>query len=266
MTPTIVLIGCGNMGSALLSGWLKAGYQAEDILVIDPLAKDLPAGVRQAHAAGSGIPAPDVLVLAVKPQMLEKVAPSLGHLAAAHTTVLSVLAAVELAPLRRIMPQTGAIVRAVPNLPASMGLGITALVADRDDLSVRARMTGLVASLGPVEWLQEEWECDAVTAVSGCGPAFLFRFADATMQAGHRLGLAPDLVQRLVLNTLTGSAAMLQVSDEDAGTLAARVASPGGVTLAGLAVLDKDNALVSLLQRTLDAANARSEEMARDYR
>lgn len=266
MKPEILLLGCGNMGGALLSGWLKAGYRAQDIVVVDPVARNVPPSVRHVGQAGPDIAPPDILVLAVKPQMLAQVAPVLARLAGPHTMVLSILAAVEFAPLRAAMPHAGTIVRAVPNLPASIGMGITAMVADRDDDAVRARMTGLVETLGPVEWLAEEWECDAVTAVSGCGPAFLFRFADATMKAGQKLGLAPDLVQRLVERTLTGSAALLQTSKDDAGTLASRVASPGGVTLAGLAVLDEEDALASLLERTLDAANRRSEDMARDYR
>jgi len=260
----IVLVGCGNMGGAMLRGWLAAGMAAGDVLVADPAAA-LPTGVRRLDAAAPPAP-PPLLVLAVKPQKLVDVAPLLGRLVGPQTVVLSVLAAVEFAPLRRIMPQARAIVRAVPNLPAAIGRGITALVADADSAALRAQIAPLVAGLGAVEWLAEEWQCDAVTAVSGCGPAFLFRFADATMAAGRQLGLAPDLVRRLVVETLRGSAELLAASGADPATLAAQVASPGGVTLAGLAVLDEGQAMQALMAATLAAANARSEAMAESFR
>lgn len=265
MTPSIVLVGCGNMGGAMLAGWLRSGIAPETIAVVDSAATEMPDGVRH-YREDIGLSPPGTLVVAVKPQKLGEVAPLLGRLAGPATIVLSVLAAVEFAPLRRVMPEARTIVRAVPNLPSSIGRGVTALVADREDADGRAVIGGMVASLGPVEWLEAEWQCDPVTAVSGCGPAFLFRFADASMQAGAALGLDRALVRRLVIQTLLGSAELLAASDGDPATLAARVASPGGVTLAGLAQLDEKDAMKALMARTLAAANARSIEMAENFR
>ncbi|HEY0270213.1 MAG TPA: pyrroline-5-carboxylate reductase [Sphingomonas sp.] len=265
MTPdSILLVGCGNMGRAMLNGWLAAGIDPARIAVIDPSSPDLPDGVLLLADAPAA--APECLVIAVKPQKLAEVGQILGRAHGPETIVLSVLAAVEFAPLRRHVPDAKAIARAVPNLPAAIGQGITALVLDRDCAPARAMLERLCAPLGPVEWLAGEALCDPVTAVSGCGPAFLFRFADATIRAGVGVGLDREQARRLVIQTLLGSARLLAASDEEPATLAARVASPGGVTLAGLAILDRDEALATLLDTTLQAANQRSLEMARLYR
>ena len=261
----LLLVGCGNMGGAMLSGWLRQGHDPRSIIVIDP-KKPQADGVQWFSELSDALPALDVVVLAVKPQMLATVAPGLDPLIGSETIVLSVLAAVEFATLRQRLPRAGTIVRAVPNLPASIGQGITALAGDRLTETARALATTLCEPLGLVEWMKTEAQLDAVTPVSGCGPAFLFRFADAVCRVALAQGLPEDQALRLIGQTMVGAGAMLLQSSENPKEMAARVASPGGVTLAGLAVLDQDEALVKLMAATLKAAARRNAEMAQATR
>ncbi|MBU3078537.1 pyrroline-5-carboxylate reductase [Sphingomonas quercus] len=264
--PNIVLVGCGNMGGAMLSGWLRQGIAAERITVIDPSLPALPDGVRRVAEPEAAMDVPAALILAVKPQKLAEVAGAISALAAPQTLLLSVLASAEIATLRRVFPRAGAIVRAVPNLPAAIGHGITALAGEGLSPSHVSLAETLCAPLGPVEWLAREALCDAATSVSGCGPAFLFRFADAVARAGEAQGLPRAQALRLIAETMAGAGAMLRAADADPAEMAARVASPGGVTLAGLRVLDEQDALTRLIADTLAAAAARSAEMAAETR
>ncbi len=264
MTEDVLLVGCGNMGGAMLRGWLA--QHRTGLTVVDPSVERIPEGARAMGALPADEPAPRVVVLAVKPQMLTAVAPAIEHVVGPETILLSVLAAVEIASLRRHFPRARAMVRAVPNLPGAIGAGVTALAADGLDSADSALVTGLCEPLGPVEWLSGEALIDAATSVSGCGPAFLFRFADAVVQAGVAQGLDAGTARRLFAATMTGSGQMLMASNDSPGEMANRVASPGGVTLAGLAVLDRDDALVRLIGETLAAAARRSAEMAADAR
>ncbi len=257
----IMLVGCGNMGGAMLRGWLAQG-RAAALTVVDPAPTRLPDDVTALPAPPAGTAAPRVLVLAVKPQTLAAVAPALAPLVGPQTILISVLAAVEIATLRAYFPAAGAVVRAVPNLPAAIGAGVTALAADRLAETDRALVTTLCEPLGAVVWLANEMQIDAATSVSGCGPAFLFRFADAVVQAGVAQGLMPADALQLIAQTMVGAGRMLLAGDASPAEMAQRVASPGGVTLAGLAVLDRDEALVRLLGDTLAAAGRRSAEMA----
>ncbi|WP_336965614.1 pyrroline-5-carboxylate reductase [Sphingobium aquiterrae] len=261
----VLLAGCGNMGGALLTGWLSQGRGATSITVVDPRLPDVPAGVRLLAAAPGGPVPLDALVLAMKPQMLAQAAPAYAPLVGPGTLLLSILAAVEIDTLRRHFPAAGAIVRAVPNLPSAIGKGITALAGEGPP-AMRALAGRLCAPLGAVEWLDGEAQIDAATSVSGCGPAFLFRFADAVASAGVAQGLSRAQALRLIAHTMAGAGAMLIADDTDPAALAQRVASPGGVTLAGLEVLDRDDALATLMAATLAAAAARNAEMARTAR
>ena len=261
----LLLVGCGNMGGAMLSGWLRQGHDPRAITVIDPKTPDV-EGVHWFAELPDALPVPDVVILAVKPQMLATVAPSLDPLIGADTVVLSVLAAVEFATLCKRLPRAGIVVRAVPNLPASIGQGITALAGDGLTEAARNLAASLCEPLGLVEWMESEAVLDAATPVSGCGPAFLFRFADAVCRAALAQGLAEDQARRLIAQTMIGAGTMLHQSEENPGQMAARVASPGGVTLAGLAVLDQDEALVKLMAATLEAAARRNVEMAQATR
>jgi pyrroline-5-carboxylate reductase len=209
---------------------------------------------------------PAVLVLAVKPQMLAMAAPGLAPLVGPATILLSILAAVEIDTLRHYFPQAQAVVRAVPNLPAAIGAGVTALATDGIDPEGQALVTSLCEPLGDVVWLDREAQIDAATSVSGCGPAFLFRYAEAVVNAGMAQGLTADQARRLLAATMVGAGRMLLASNASPGEMARRVASPGGVTLAGLAILDADEALAQLMARTLAAAGKRSEEMAVETR
>ena len=256
------LVGAGNMGGAMLRGWIAAGRDPATIVVIDPAARDMPEGVLTLAAPPPDGAAPAVLVLAVKPQLLDVVAPALAPALAAETMLVSVLAGVEIGSLRRRFAAPALVVRAMPNLPAAIGRGVTALYGDGLDEAARATATGLVAPLGTVEWIEREGLFDAVTALSGCGPGFLFRFAEALAEAGAALGLPADQALRLALATVEGSAIMAASADVSPAVLADRVASPGGSTREGLDVLDAGDALNLLLRRTLAAAAARNAEMA----
>ncbi|MET0269336.1 MAG: pyrroline-5-carboxylate reductase [Sphingomonas sp.] len=256
------LVGAGNMGGAMLRGWIAAGRDPATITVIDPTAAGLPEGVLTLAAPPPDGAAPAVLVLAVKPQLLDAVAPVLAPMAAAETLLVSILAGVEIASLRARLPAPHTVVRAMPNLPAAIGRGVTALFADTPTPDTRAMATGLVAPLGDVEWIDREDMFDAVTALSGCGPAFLFRFVEALAQAGEALGLPAEQAARLALATVEGSAIMAAAADVPPATLADRVASPGGATREGLNVLDRGGAITALLGETLAAAARRSAELA----
>jgi pyrroline-5-carboxylate reductase len=263
---TIMLVGCGNMGGAMLAGWLKSGVPAASILVIDPLLASVPAGVRLAAAVPAGFAAPAVLVLAVKPQKLAEVAPALAALVAHDTMLVSVLAAVEFATLRHYFPAAGSLVRAVPNLPAAIGRGLTALVGDGADAASRTLAENLFAPLGVVEWMDDEPRCAIATTVSGATPAFFFRIADAMALAAEKQGLSREQALRLIAETMAGSAAMLAEPGADPADMARRVASPGGVTLAGLEVLDEEGALARLMDDTIAASAARNDEMTQAFR
>ncbi|HEX8486809.1 pyrroline-5-carboxylate reductase [Sphingomonas sp.] len=252
------LIGCGNMGGAMLRRWLAAGLDPAEVTVVTRSGRGVPEGVRSVQA----LPReenPATILLAVKPQQIDTVAPMLAEVRPG--LLISILAGVEVAALAARIP-ADAIVRAMPNLPVAIGRGVVALHAPALDLDGRATVEALAAPLGHHEWIADEAAFDAVTALAGCGPGFLFRFADALAAAGAALGLPADQAARLALATLEGSAIMAAASDVSPAMLADRVASPGGSTREGLNVLDRDDALVRLLTDTLAAAARRNAEMA----
>lgn len=240
------LIGGGNMGGALARHWRLAGF---DPIVIDP-------------AHGTAIPsegAPDVLVLAVKPQIWVKATEGLGGRIGAATLVVSVMAGVTLAALAARFPDAR-LARTMPNTPAARGRGITGLYMDSSDPASCARLENLFSPAGATAWLDAEAEFDAVTAVSGSGPAYFFAMVEALAAGGAAAGLAPDLAARLARATLTGAAALLE-DGEDPAALRAAVTSAGGTTAAGLAVLMP--ALGPLLRDTVAAARDRSRDLGR---
>ena len=256
------LVGCGNMGAAMLRRWLGAGLDPAEVTVITRTGAGVPGGVRSLPA-----PPPDeqprILVLAVKPQQLDAAVPALVRLRP--SLLVSILAGVEQATLAERIP-AGAVVRAMPNLPVAIGQGVTALYDGSGDAVARDAAAALMAPLGLVEWIGDEALFDAVTALAGSGPGFVFRFADALARAGVALGLPVEQARRLATATLAGSAAMVAGADESPSVLADRVASPGGSTRKGLDVLDADDALVRLLTDTLAAAARRDAEMAAEAR
>lgn len=263
MPAPLWLIGCGNMGGAMLRRWVAAGADPASITVVDLGTPDVPAGVRLLHAAPLDAE-PAAVVLAVKPQQLDAIASLLSSLMT--PMLVSVLAGVETATLAARCPGAETVVRAMPNLPVGIGQGVTALYAsDADDRACQAA-EALARPLGHVEWIADEALFDAVTALSGCGPGFTFRFIDAMAAAGEALGLPADQAGRLARATVSGSGAMAAVSDESPATLADRVASPGGSTRAGLDILDREEALKRLMAETLVAAARRNAEMAAEAR
>ncbi|TCP66976.1 pyrroline-5-carboxylate reductase dimerization domain-containing protein [Sphingomonas sp. PP-CE-1G-424] len=254
------LIGCGNMGGAMLRRWIAAGLDPSTVTVITRSGKGAPEGVRSLTVLPDEN-APATLMLALKPQQIDAAQALLAPMRGAPTLLLSILAGVDHATLsERFAADT--IVRAMPNLPVAVGKGVTSLytVATSDEAVAAAE--AFSAPLGHYEWIADEAHFDAVTALAGCGPGFVFRFADALAKAGAALGLPAEQAARLAIATLEGAAIMAADADVSPAVLADRVASPGGSTREGMNVLDRDDALVALLTQTLAASERRNAEMA----
>ncbi len=248
------------MGGAMLEGWLAGNVDPARFTVVDPQRESVPEGVTLLR----DVPADrrfDVVMLGIKPQMLDDLAPQIGLATGPDTVLFSILAGVELASLARRFAAR-AIVRIMPNLAAGIGRSPIALVGRDDDDALRDAVTRLMAPLGTPEWIESEALFDAVTALAGCGPGFVYRFIDALAAGAAQLGLPADQSQRLALAMAEGAAMLAAQSPDSPATLADRVASPGGSTRAGLDVLDADQALAELLARTLQAARDRNAEMA----
>lgn len=251
------VVGCGNMGGVLLRRWLACGLDAASVTVIDPAPRDAPAEVASIASVPAAGEPPHVVLLAVKPQALAEVAerlrPRVGE-----ALVISILAGVQVATLRRLLSPR--VVRAMPNTPAQIGQGATALhggnSADREIAGA------LMAAAGAVHWLEDETLFDAVTAISGSGPAYVFRFIEALAAAGTAAGLPAATAAALALETVTGAAALAAGGSASPADLRAQVTSPNGTTAAGLTVLDGEGALSALLAATVAAAARRSRELA----
>ena len=255
------LIGCGNMGGAMLRRWIESGVVAADgVDVVNRADRELPGGVRQARDLPDG-PLPDLVMLAMKPQQLGEIASRFGERIAGVPVLLSILAGVELETLARRFQST-AIVRAMPNLPVGIGKGVVGLHSDSGNTGARDAVAALMAPLGLVEWVDDEKLFDVVTALAGSGPGFLYRVIDALAEAGIALGLPAEQAQRMAIATVEGSAMLAAEADVSPAVLADRVASPGGSTREGLNVLDRDDALKILLRETLAASTRRNAEMA----
>ena len=259
----LLILGCGNMGGAMLAGWLRGGLEPVRFTVVDPILPVAPDGVRLLRELAEVGGAPfDAILLGVKPQMLDTVTPQLAPLVGPETVLLSILAGVELGSLAARFPAAGSVVRIMPNLAAAIGKSPLGLAGQRVDAAGQARISALLAPLGTPEWLAEEGLMDAVTALGGSGPAFVYRFIDALAQGGAAIGLPAEQALRLALATVEGASALAAASDQSPAELARRVASPGGTTEAGLKVLDEEGAITSLVAATLTAARDRSVEMA----
>lgn len=262
---SILIIGCGNMGGAMLTGWLAGGHEPARFTVADPFFKQAPDGVTHlTEIPASG--AFDAILLGVKPQMLGDVAVQVNALAGPDTVVLSILAGVELATLARHFPQAGGLVRVMPNLAAALGKSPIAMVGRSIGEGDQTAVNTLMEPLGQCEWLENEGLMDVVTALAGSGPAFVYRFIDALSQGAAKLGLSPEQAERLALATVEGASALAAASEHAPGELARRVASPGGTTQAGLNVLDDQAAMFRLIEATLRSARDRSVEMAAEAR
>jgi len=258
---TIWLFGCGNMAGAMLRCWVESGtVDPAGVTAINPSPPAIPVGVRHSTGLPEG-PLPDAVMLGVKPQMLDIVAPALAPRIAGAPLLLSILAGVELASLAQRF-DAQAVVRVMPNLPVALGHGAVALHGVDPASDAGRATTALMAPLGLVEWIADERLFDAVTALSGSGPGFVYRFIDALAAAGATLGIPADQALRLAAATVEGAAMLAAKADVSPAALADRVASKGGSTREGLNVLDRDDALVRLLTETLTAARDRNAELA----
>lgn len=259
--PKILIFGCGNMGGAMLRGWLAAGVAPESFTVIDPVASGLPDGITLHRSAEELNTQFDTVLLGIKPQMLASLAPDITGLLVPGALLVSILAGTRTDTLASHFPDAR-IVRAMPNLAAAIGKSPLGLFSELDAARSEAEM--LLSALGTPIWLAEEAQMDAVTALAGSGPAFVYRFIDALAQGGMAAGLPADVAARLALSMVEGAALLATGSDESPAELAARVTSPGGTTAAGLAVLDNQGALTTLIEATLKAARDRGAELAKD--
>jgi pyrroline-5-carboxylate reductase len=262
----LVLLGAGKMGSAMLEGWLARGLDPRKLTVIEPQpAKSVKALTRRGVALNpKGKPlSASAVVIAVKPQSAPEAVWALKPYVGPSTFALSIMAGRTLGFLQGAFPPQTAIVRAMPNTPAAIGRGITVACPNRK-VSARQRKlaSDLLAAMGAVEWVSDEGLMDAVTAVSGSGPAYVFLLAEALAQAGVAAGLPPDLAQELARETVAGSGELLHRSPLDPAVLRQNVTSPGGTTAAALAVLMGQSGLSLVMQNAVAAATARSRELA----
>jgi pyrroline-5-carboxylate reductase len=260
------LVGCGAMGGALLARWLEAGLPASQITVIDPdprgLADDFAgAVVPDAISAWAHAPEPTLVILGVKPQLLPRLAPGLSHLLRPAPLMLSMLAGVQTETLAALFPGAP-VIRMMPNTPARIGRGMTALFAHGATAADRAAVDWLMETTGAVRWLQTESQFDAVTAVSGSGPAYVFRFIEALAAAAQEAGLPADIALQLSVETVAGAGELARASGIHPSVLREQVTSPNGTTAAGLEVLDGDGLLSALVRSTVKAAADRSRVLA----
>lgn len=264
-TP-LVLVGAGNMGGAMLNGWLDAGTDPASIVVIDPKPSDAMAarlssvGVRCESSAPEGMTA-GILMLAVKPQVMDAVIDGVTGLVGPGTVSLSVAAGKTLAYFEERLG--GAVVRSIPNTPAMVGRGITGAVANAAvSAEARNEIEKLLSVCGPVEWVEDEALIDAITAVSGSGPAYVFYLVECMAEAGRKCGLPADLAMRLARATVTGAGELMHQSPDGAAKLRQNVTSPNGTTAAALAVLMGEDGIQPLFDAALKAAADRSRELA----
>ena len=256
----ILLFGCGNMGRAMLDGWLRCGIDPTCFVVVDPHARDLPAGVLHVEDSNALELQFATAVLAIKPQLFAETASDFERMLKPDALVFSILAGTRVATLEAALPERS-IIRLMPNLAAAIGkspLGMfTAPALDR------VAIEQLVSPHGRSFWLASEDQMDAVTALAGSGPAFVYRFIDALVQAGCELGLDAETSLGLATSMVEGAALLAANSGENPQELARCVTSPGGTTAAGLSVLDDANALKNLVLATLTAARDRGAELAK---
>lgn len=265
---SILIAGCGNMGGAMLAGWLAGGLDPARFTVVDPLLEAAPDGVAllrevPRHASPGAF---DAVLLGVKPQGLDAIVPALAPSVGADTLLMSILAGVEFDSLCARFPDAGAILRIMPNLAARIGRSPIALDARGLDEAARDLVTAFMEPLGTVEWLAGEELFDAVTALSGCGPAFVYRFIESLAAGAVSLGIDPVQAQRLAVTMVEGAAQLAGASELSPGELADRVASPGGSTRAGMDVLDEGGALAKVVAAAMTASRDRNAEMAAEAR
>ncbi len=268
LPSSLILVGAGKMGGSMLQGWLAVGMSPQGVTVIDPRASEEITRLctERGIALNPTTPpaAPDVLVLGIKPQGLEEAAPQVNALLGPQTVVVSILAGKTIDNLRSRMPAATAIVRTIPNLPASIGRGATGAASSPEVTEAQRLMTdALLRSNGVVEWVASEDLIDAVTGLSGSGPAYVFHLVECLAEAGAAAGLPADLAQRLARATVAGAGELLHQSELPPETLRQNVTSPGGTTAAALQVLMAEpNSLKALMRDAVAAAKHRAGELS----
>jgi len=264
----LLLVGAGKMGGALLAGWLREGFDPKSIFILDPAPSADVADLIARHdiATGAAIKPnlrPSIILLAVKPQMIDEVLPGVAPMMGKDTVLLSIAAGRTLSNLAQRLPTGAAVVRAMPNTPAAIGRGMS--VACANDAVTRdqaLRCTMLLEGVGEVIWIDDEALMDAVTAVSGSGPAYVFLFAECLADAGVEAGLDPNLAMRLARATIAGAGELLRVSTASPSALRENVTSPQGVTAVALEVLRAKGGFKELLARAVEAAAKRARELS----
>lgn len=265
--PPLLLLGCGKMGGAMLSGWLEQGLPPETV-VVEPHAPAMTrfAGRVRHVATPAEIPAdfrPAAIILATKPQEAPVALPTLAPLAGPGTVFLSIMAGRTVAGMAALLGEAARVVRAMPNTPAAVRQGFTVAFAGHGvDAGQRELCDALLSAIGEAAWVEDEALIDPVTAVSGGGPAYVFLLAEVMEQAAIAEGVPPDLARRMARATVAGSGALLAASTEDAAALRVAVTSPKGTTERALAVLMRQGALPELMREAIAAATARSRELA----
>jgi pyrroline-5-carboxylate reductase len=268
LSGTLVLVGAGKMGGAMLEGWLKGGADPSRIVILDPAAPDEVKSAVARHGMRlnpdlATINDAEVLVIAVKPQVMEDVLPGIARLGTSRPLVLSVAAGKTIASFERHFGADAAVVRTIPNTPAAVGRGITAMAANRNVTPAQMTMaSSLLAAVGEVVTVADEAMIDAVTAVSGSGPAYVFYLTECLAAAGEKVGLPKDLAMQLARATVSGSGELMRQSGTDAATLRKNVTSPKGTTHEALQVLMAADGMQPLFDRAIAAATRRSRELA----
>lgn len=265
----LVLVGCGKMGGALLGRWVTAGLAVANTLVVEPAGNKVVTGKAARARFFSGVDdlppdlTPRVIVLAVKPQVMGDILPQLSKFGAGETLILSIAAGFRTQGIADLLGGTTPIIRAMPNTPAAVGKGMSAIVrssgASPEDNALAEALFGAV---GDVVWVESEDDLDAVTGLSGSGPAYVFYLVEAMAAAGEAAGLDGDVADRLARQTVIGAAGLLEASDEDARTLRHNVTSPKGTTEAALEVLMVEGGLGDLMRRAIRAATRRGRELS----
>ncbi len=260
----LVLLGCGKMGSAMLEGWLARGLPASSVWVLDPNPSEWVKN-QHTHLNAPLPPNPAVVLIAVKPQMMGEALPSLQALGNSDTLFVSIAAGTTLETLETTLGDRSPIIRSMPNTPAAIGKGITAIIGNAHATPAHLDSTeDLLSGIGQVVRLETEAQIDAVTGVSGSGPAYVFHMIECLAQAGQAQGLSAELAMQLAKATVSGAGALAMSASEDPAQLRVNVTSPNGTTQAGLEVLmNEDNGLGALIDKTVAAASDRSRELAR---
>jgi pyrroline-5-carboxylate reductase len=265
---TLVLAGVGKMGGAMLEGWLKVGADPKKIVAIDPKPPQEVLDLLARHSIRHNPPITsitdaEVIIIAVKPQVMEDVLPILVSLKSSHPLILSVAAGKTIATFAKHFGSDAAIIRTIPNTPAAIGRGITAMNANPNVSKSQMELANaLLSSTGEVVTVTEESMIDLITAVSGSGPAYIFYLTECMAAAGEKIGLPPALAMQLARATVAGSGELMRQSGIDAATLRQNVTSPNGTTYAALQVLMADDGMKPLFEKAITAAAKRSKELA----